>query len=528
MLFRSILPKSLKGQFNLALAGLVFLIVVSQILAIYALGNLATTTQVLSEVRLTRMEQGQQVVNIAANIEKDAVLLQQDTHFRAVQDRYNRILELLSELDARVTALAQAGIEVSIIELQKTAQLFKGTVHVLVKLQEQKLNIDGNREKNQAASTRLERFNQSLLEQSRRLMAASETLSNDFSRAYRQDVEALSVDVQDNRLHLLGLLFASLIVAWLISFVFLSRVVVSRLQKVSAYLRTKQNLDSRTEKIPVSGFDEIGQMARSVEQYMQVNHDLVRARQEAAHSARFVAVGQLAAGIAHEINTPAQYIGDNLRFIQNISQGMAKDPACKVWHEDIEEAQTAVAESLDGIQHISSIVVSMKEFSHPGVSEYLDADIHNALNNALTVSQSEWKHVAVIEKDFDPQLPTVRCDLAKINQVFLNLIVNAAQALEEISQPETGKIIVRTRLKDDQVEISISDNGPGIAPEIAERIFDPFFTTKAPGKGTGQGLALCHDIVVNKHHGTIEVKGNLGEGAEFIVNLPVCDSVKRH
>lgn len=521
MFFRSILPKSLKGQFNLALAGLVILIVVSQILAIYALGNLATTTQILSEVRLTRMEQAQQIVNISASIEKDAVLLQQDTYFGAVQDRYDRILELLSELDARVTALAQAGIEVSIIELQKTAQLFKGTVHVLVKLQEQKLNIDGNREKKQAASAKLELFNQSLLEQSHRLMAASETLSNDFGRAYRQDVEALSVDVQNNRLNLLGLLFASLIVAWLISYGLLGKIVVSRLLKISTHLRRNQNVAGFPAHIPVSGGDEIGQMARAVERYIHASHELSVVRQEAAQSARFVAVGQLAAGIAHEINTPTQYIGDNLRFIHNIAQGMTKDPTCKSWFEDIEEVKTAATESLEGVKHISSIVVSMKEFSHPGVSEYLDADIHNALNNALTVSQSEWKHVAVIEKDFDPQLPPVRCDLTKINQVFLNLIVNAAQALEEMTQSETGKITVRTRLRDDQVEISISDNGPGIAPEIAERIFDPFFTTKAPGKGTGQGLALCLDIVLNKHHGSIEVRGNLGQGAEFIVSLPL-------
>ena len=163
----------------------------------------------------------------------------------------------------------------------------------------------------------------------------------------------------------------------------------------------------------------------------------------------------------------------------------------------------------------------MKEFSHPGITDRIEADINRALENALTVSQNQWKHVATLEQNFDPNLRPLLCDIGKLNQVFLNLIVNAAHAIEKSGKPYPGKIFVTTTQNQDSIEVRISDTGTGIDEALCERIFDPFFTTKEPGQGTGQGLAICQDIVVQKHGGTIDVIGNEGEGAEFVIRLPI-------
>ncbi|RCK18784.1 hypothetical protein TH1_22215 [Thalassospira lucentensis MCCC 1A00383 = DSM 14000] len=234
--------------------------------------------------------------------------------------------------------------------------------------------------------------------------------------------------------------------------------------------------------MPVTGNDEIGEMARAVEQFMSERQQLAKAQQEAVHTARFVAVGQLAAGIAHEINTPAQYIGDNLQCIRTVTQNMAKDQTCSAWQEDMAEVDAAISESREGVKHISDIVTSMKEFSHPGVTDRFEADINRALENALTVAQNQWKHVATLEKNFDPDLPHLLCDIGKLNQVFLNLIVNAAHAIETSGKPYPGKIFVTTTQSQGSIEVRISDTGTGIDKELCERIFDPFFTTKEPGK----------------------------------------------
>ncbi len=272
-----------------------------------------------------------------------------------------------------------------------------------------------------------------------------------------------------------------------------------------------------------------------------------RVQQEALQSSRLASVGQLAAGIAHEINTPIQYIGDNLHYINDVSNSLATivrhgrslaDAAAglaalagpvsefeRAWvaaKPDImlEDMPSAVHESLDGVQQISRIVLSMKEFSHPGTSAKTMMDLNHALDSTITVSRNVWKHVAQLEKDFGT-LPLVLCYGGELNQVFLNLIVNAAHAIEGSGKPLPGRITIVTRHHGDRVTISVADSGTGVPDSIKDRIFDPFFTTKEIGKGTGQGLAICRDVVVSKHGGSLEVGGADGEGAVFTVHLPV-------
>ena len=267
-------------------------------------------------------------------------------------------------------------------------------------------------------------------------------------------------------------------------------------------------------------------------------------------------IGQLAAGIAHEINTPTQYIGDNIRFLQDASRDLlallgkyrlllqesksrnATDDLVSVIEntEDridatylMEEIPKAIEQSLDGIAKVAKIVLAMKEFSHPGSQEKVLANINKAIENTITISRNEWKYVSDVATDFDPSLPLAPCLLGEFNQALLNIIVNAAQAIGEAKgkgRTEKGKITVTTRSGEDEVEIRVSDNGPGIPESIMSKIFDPFFTTKEVGKGTGQGLAIARSVIVDKHNGTIRCESAIGKGSTFIINLPLGEKVE--
>jgi PAS domain S-box-containing protein len=263
-------------------------------------------------------------------------------------------------------------------------------------------------------------------------------------------------------------------------------------------------------------------------------------------------IGQLAAGIAHEINTPTQYIGDNTRFLQDMFENavpmcreclrlrdtLAQDEVTResladllaaVEQADLEylldEVPKALAQSLEGVERVATIVRSMKEFSHPGAEEKQAIDLNRAMDSTLTISRNEWKYIADVVTDFDPELPLVTCMPADCNQVFLNLIVNAAHAIAEKvgdGSASKGTITVRTRRVGDVAEVRVEDTGTGIPEHIRSRVFDPFFTTKEVGRGTGQGLAIAHTIVVDKHGGTITFNSRPGEGTTFIIRLPIC------
>lgn len=274
---------------------------------------------------------------------------------------------------------------------------------------------------------------------------------------------------------------------------------------------------------------------------------LKQAQRDALQASRMASVGQLAAGIAHEINTPTQYIGDNLRFIRESFasvvdiiesahhiadqaanaglSGPAAEFAAAAEAAEIpyllEEIPRAINQSLEGVGQVGRIVLSMKEFSHPGSNSKTMTDINRALESTLTVSRNTWKLVAEVETDFDPALPSVPCFVGELNQVFLNLIVNAAQAIESAHKGPLGRIAITTEHAGDEVVIRISDSGNGVPHSIREKIFDPFFTTKIVGKGTGQGLAICRDVVVGKHGGRLDVDGIEGEGAVFTIRLPI-------
>jgi len=261
-------------------------------------------------------------------------------------------------------------------------------------------------------------------------------------------------------------------------------------------------------------------------------------------------VGQLAAGIAHEINTPTQYIGDNVRFLKDaflqISSLLAAYrrllpavPGDTLAANDLEEIRkaekkgdaeyllgeipNAIDQTLEGVARVSRIVDAMREFSHPGSKEKSPQKLNHVIENTITVARNEWKYVAELETDFDPSLPPVYCQPGEFNQVILNLIVNAAHAIGDVVKkggPEKGLIRVRTRGFPGYAEIRIEDSGTGIPQDARARVFDPFFTTKEVGKGTGQGLAIARSVVVDKHGGSIHFETELGKGTTFIIRLP--------
>jgi PAS domain S-box-containing protein len=267
------------------------------------------------------------------------------------------------------------------------------------------------------------------------------------------------------------------------------------------------------------------------------------------HALKLESIGQLAAGIAHEINTPAQYIGDNTRFLQDafrdlesvyrlyqellevaVQSDLTREAADKVRTlarsvDDgylLAEIPKAIDQTLEGINRVTTLVAAMKEFSHPGKKEKTPTDLNRGIENTIAVSRNEWKYVAEMETHYDPSLPLVPCLPGDLNQVILNLIVNAAHAIADVDRSgERGKIVVRTRQGQHWVEIEVQDTGAGIPEHARDHIFEPFFTTKDVGKGTGQGLAIARSVVVDKHGGTIQFVTETGKGTTFTIRLPL-------
>ncbi|GEM_PF-3881159 len=283
-------------------------------------------------------------------------------------------------------------------------------------------------------------------------------------------------------------------------------------------------------------------------------HDLEVERQllaQEAHAQKMESIGQLSAGIAHEINTPTQFVGDNVRFLKGAFEDLLPlletsekaldsileelpdlEPARKAKEAfedgDFEylrgEIPLALDQSLSGIGKIAKIVAAMKSFSHPGTEDRTKTDLNKNIEDTITVATNEWKYIAAVELDLNPDLPQVPCFADEINQVVLNLVVNAAHAIrdsQDSASPEKGRILVGTRDLGDRVEVRICDTGGGIPPEIRKKVFDPFFTTKAVGKGTGQGLSIAHNVIVKKHGGRIRFETEMGRGTTFFFELPL-------
>lgn len=265
---------------------------------------------------------------------------------------------------------------------------------------------------------------------------------------------------------------------------------------------------------------------------------------ELRQAQKLEAVGRLASGIAHEINTPTQFVTDSVHFLNDglgellgviekqrqaaIAKGGEIAAAASAIHAEADIAYLAdalpkaVERARDGLRRVSSIVRSMKRFAHPDQELKAAADINEAIESTLTIARNEYKYVADLELDLSP-LPRLTCHLGELNQVVLNLVVNAAHAIADVvgNTGTRGKISVGTRREGDEITISVADTGTGIRDELKDRIFDPFFTTKEVGRGTGQGLAIARSVVVDRHGGKLTFSTVLGQGTTFFIRLPM-------
>jgi len=291
------------------------------------------------------------------------------------------------------------------------------------------------------------------------------------------------------------------------------------------------------------------EIRRSRDSVQEAHEALKRTQTKLLSAQKMEAIGSLAAGIAHEINTPIQFVSDNTTFIKDAVEsfreviagageflemveqdGQYVDEVRKItelWQKKdleflMEEVPIAVEETLDGANRVAEIVRAMKEFAHPGSDTKTSVDINRVIRTTAQVSRNEWKYVAELELDLDENLPLIQGLPGPLGQTLLIMIVNSAQAIGGHRGHDAGKshIRVSSRVDGEHVEIRVADNGPGIPPEIANRIFDPFFTTKDVGKGSGQGLSIARSVIVDKHQGEVRIE-NGNPGAVFVIRLPV-------
>lgn len=288
-------------------------------------------------------------------------------------------------------------------------------------------------------------------------------------------------------------------------------------------------------------------MMRDISEQREIESKLLQAQ-------KLESIGQLAAGIAHEINTPAQFVSDNLEFLDDSladlveilesvdavleetgseqAEATALPPSLITLRESaqradidflIKELPGAVAQSRDGISRVAEIVKAMKDFSHPGAEGFQTVDLNRSIESTVTVARNEWKYVAEVELDLADDLPTIPCHAGEIKQCILNIVVNAAHAIEQHREGTAtlGKVRISTLLEDDYARVLIEDDGGGIPETARARVFDPFFTTKGVGKGTGQGLSIAYQSIAEKHGGILDFEVEDGVGTRFSIRLPL-------
>lgn len=321
------------------------------------------------------------------------------------------------------------------------------------------------------------------------------------------------------------------------------------------FLEERRCCGRNGETFPVEIRGHVGPIGDKIH-YLLFFHDITRRlcaddkrkkmQQQVDEARRLEAIGALSAGIAHEINTPIQFIGDNLDFLEDALKGIHRsyrtyDTLKKAAQEGavcpdavarvdavnaelkldalIPEISAALSESREGIKQVRDIVLLMKEFAHPGTDDKDEVDLNAIVKNVVAICRNRRKNIADIELRLDPELPRVRCRKGQVQQVVLNIVLNGIDAIDE-KKDGKGLIEIETRPGGDGIQLLISDTGPGVPPSLKEKIFDPFFTTKPVGKGTGQGLALAKDCIIKGHGGKLGLLDKDGFATTFLIELP--------
>ncbi|SFM62958.1 ATP-binding protein [Rugamonas rubra] len=562
--WRRLLPRSLRRQFSLVVAGLTLLILAGGVTAVYALRVGSDATDRLAEERMLRMQDAQDLVRRTLLIERESDLLAGAASAEAVRARYGGIAAHLESFDHLADRLAAAGDEGAILDLRQASQLFRNSANVVAQLREAELQAAAapTPAAAAAAAARARPFQDQLRHQAAAMAAAAQLQSERHSQDFRDAAQALRGDSLRHQRWVAALLAASLLLAWLASYHFLGRHVLSRLQLVSDGLRRREPAEAEAGEsapalaVAVAGGDEIGEMARAVEQFQadrrqlslahaalerergrqqQLIDQLAQVHGQLLQSEKLASVGQLAAGMAHEINNPVGFVNANLgtlrAYVADLLDVLAAYEAVEA--ELGADSRAALAElkrridlpylrgdiasllgeSLDGLRRVKRIVQDLKDFALVDETELQWANLEDALDSAVNVVHGQLKFKGELRREY-AAIPAVECRPLRLNQVFLNLLRNAADAAGE-----HGRITLRTGRDDAQVWVEVEDNGDGIRQEHLDRLFDPFFTTKPVGSGTGLGLSMAYGIV-KTHGGRIEVRSEPGRGAAFRVVLP--------
>lgn len=542
-------PRTLRRQFALALLLQALFIFTGALTAVYALRLSAETSRQLAEERLEQMQQGQNLVETTLLLERASFHILQADSVENMRPIYADIVSLLDQFDLLVAQLGAAGNDLTLLPLHQSGQLFRNSLHVLVKLLEQSLHPELPSDQREALQQRLRNDHHQLRNTAAGMVKVAHDYSTHISADYRRTIERQRAAATRDQMLILSLLAGSLLLAWLVARFFLGRQVVARLQVVSDHLRARED-DGGPVRIPVRGADEIGEMARAAEQLLDNRRQLARAFAELKtaqarllQQEKMASIGQLAAGVAHEINNPMGFVLSNLHTLEKYLadlmqyqqlQQQALEESTRNGDAELavaitalgrqrqqlgidyllEDANDLIRESIEGGQRIKAIVHNLSTFAHSDEPRWEEADINAALDSSLNVVGNDIRSKAEIIKDYG-DIPPVWCNIGQLNQVFMNLLINAAQAISE-----HGEIRIATRRAGDEIRIDITDSGCGIPSDELPRIFEPFYTTKEVGKGTGLGLSSAYDIV-HQHDGRIEVASEVGRGTTFTIHLPI-------
>lgn len=561
-----ILPRSLRWQFTLAAVVLALLIATGGMTALYALRVVTGATRSLATDELVRMQAARDLVEHTLLIEHEASELEDAQSVDAMRGSYLDILKQLEVFDRLSDRLAATNDDVSVLDLHQSSQLFRNTVNVVAQLRANQLRSTAGHPTNAAAAapTRSDagmgaaddRFADGLRQQAGAMVASAELQSNRYTQNFQEAVQRLADTSARNQRWITGLLAGSLIFAWLVAQAFLGKQVLSRLEAVSNNLRLSETGDGH-RLVPIQGRDEIAEMARAVEQFQAdrlqlarvnaalrhekarqeaLNRELAQAHSQLLQSEKLASIGQLAAGVAHEINNPVGFVNANLNTLQRYVGDLLKALSAYERREDELTSASQIAigelkrgididylrddidalltESVEGLQRVKRIVQGLRDFSHVEETEKQWASLESNLDTTISIVWNELKYKAELIREY-AGIPDVECIPSQLNQVFVNLLINAAQAIEA-----HGRITVRTGRDKECVWVEVEDTGGGIRPEHRARIFDPFFTTKPVGMGTGLGLSISYGIV-KKQGGRIDVSSEVGKGSTFRVVLPL-------
>ncbi|CAJ0719642.1 Adaptive-response sensory-kinase SasA [Ralstonia edaphis] len=539
---------------------LALLISAGGITAVYALRTSAEATRALASEQLMQLREAQELVQRTLLIERESAQLEKTSSVEALRRHYAEILRNLEAFEQLSERLAATDDDIEVLDLHQSTQLFRNVVNIVAQWWESELQRAGTAAAAQAPASERSlagrRSLDALYMQAGAMVVSAQQVSEQHTRAFQQAMEALAVVSERNQRWVTVLLATSVVFACLAAYGLLGRHVLHRLLQVSRSLREGHS-EGAPSAVAVDGDDEIGQMARAVEQFQrdrwqlalahealqaerarqeQLLHELAQTQGQLLQSEKMASIGQLAAGVAHEINNPVSFVKANLGSLQRYVAGLLDALSAYESHEaelapatraalaqvkqaaDLEyvreDVPALLMESQEGLQRVKTIVQGLKDFSHVEEAQPQLANLETCLETTIKIVWNELKYKVELVREYGG-IPDIECRPAQLSQVFMNLLVNAGQAIQD-----HGRITLRTGHDAGNVWVEVEDTGGGIRPEHLSRIFDPFFTTKPVGLGTGLGLSVSYGIV-RKHGGQIEVRSEVGRGTCFRLVLPL-------